>query len=114
MRRIEVSPEAELEAENILHQSLLEFGDQAAERYSRLIKAAYRDIADDPERAGVFTLTGIPADLRLYPIRHSRARLPKADRVGQPRHVVAFRFDAERVEIVNLLHDRMDLPAGLG
>ena len=114
MRRLEVSREADLEAEDILRHSEAEFGPAAADRYRLLIQGAYRDLAENPARPGVRTLGGIPADIRLYPIRHSRQRIPPADRVGQPRHVVAFRFDDARVQIVHILHESMDLPRRLG
>ena len=114
MRRLDVSREADLEAEEILRHSEAQFGPAAADRYRLLIQSAYRDIAENPTRPGVSTLRGIPADLRLYPVRHSRHRIAPADRVGQPRHVVAFRFDDARVEIVHLLHESMDLPRRLG
>jgi len=114
LRRLDVSSQADVEAEEIFHQSTRAFGEAAAERYRRLVQAAYRDLAENPTRPGVGTQPGIPADIRLYPIRHSRSRVPPEDRVGQPRHVIAFRFDDAKVEIVHLLHDGMDLPGRLG
>ena len=113
MRRLDLSPEADFEVEEILYRSAVEFGEVAAERYRRLLQAAFHDLVEHPNRPGVGTLPGIPAGLHLYPIRHSRNRVPTEDRVGRPRHVIAFRFDAVRLEIVHLLHDSMDLPARL-
>ena len=113
MRRLEVSPDAEHEIDDLLAWSELKFGVRAADRYRRLIDVAFVDLLSDPDRPGVGTQPGIPADLRLYSIRHSRARVPREERVGQPRHVIAFRFDESKVEIVHLLHDGMDLPGRL-
>lgn len=109
-----MAPEADFEAEEILHRSTVEFGEAAAERYRRLVQAAYRDLVENPNRPGVGTQPGIPDDLRLYLLRHSRNRLPPEYRVGRPRHVIAFRFNDARVEIVHLLHEAMDLPGRLG
>lgn len=114
MRRIAVAIDARIEVAGALAVSYRDFGLAAAERYRALIQQAYRDLADNPGRPGVTTRPDIPADLRLYPIRHSRARVPIGERVGHPRHVIAFRFDDTKVEIVHLLHDGMDLPGRLG
>lgn len=114
MRRLEVSPDAEHEVDDLLAWSELKFGVRAADRYRRLIDVAFVDLLSNPDRPGVVTHPGIPADLRLYPIRHSRNRVAPEDRVGHPRHVIAFRFDDAKVEIVRLLHDGMDLPGRLG
>lgn len=113
MRRLEVSPDAEREIDDLLAYSEMRFGERAADRYRLLIDITLADLLADPKRPGVTAPPDIRAGLRLYPLRHSRARVPAPDRVGQPRHVVAFRFDDARVEIVHLLHDSMDLPARL-
>lgn len=113
MRRLEVSRAAEREIDELLAYSELRFGERAADRYRLLIDVALADLRTEPTRLGVTSLPGIPADLRLYPIRHSRARVASADRVGHPRHVIAFRFDEAKVVVVHLLHDGMDLPGRL-
>ena len=114
MRRLAVAIDARIEVAAALAVSYEKFGLAAANRYRALIRQAYCDLAENPNRPGVSAPPDIPADLRLYPIRHSGARVPAADRVGRPRHVIAFRFDDAKVEIVHLLHDGMDLPARLG
>ena len=82
-------------------------GAAARARYGRPLSAAYADLQADPERLGVRP-AGV-ADLCLYPIRHSRARLPPADRVGRPRHLIVFTFDKTHVRILRVLHDGMDV-----
>lgn len=114
MRRLVVTAEARADVGAVLRESHLKFGPLARRRYRLLIEIAYRELAEDPNRPGVSVLPGIPADLRLFPIRHSRNGVPPEDRVGHPRHVIAFRFDDAKVEIVHLLHDGMDLPGRLG
>ena len=114
MRRLVITAQARADVRAVLRESRLKFGPLARARYRHLIEAAYRDLAENPARPGVAMLADIAADLRLYPIRHSNARVPAPDRVGHPRHVIAFRFDETKVEIVHLLHDSMDLPARLG
>lgn len=114
MRRLVITSDARGDVRAVLLESRRKFGPLARARYRLLIETAYRDLVSDPMRPGVSAPSDLPADIRLYPIRHSRARVPREERVGQPRHVIAFRFDESKVEIVHLLHDGMDLPGRLG
>lgn len=114
MRRLVITPDARGDVRDALLESRRKFGPLARARYRLLIETAYRDLVSDPMRPGVSVPSDFPADIRLYPIRHSRSRVLPEDRVGQPRHVIAFRFDDAKVEIVHLLHDGMDLPGRLG
>ncbi|WP_420471781.1 type II toxin-antitoxin system RelE/ParE family toxin [Brevundimonas sp. FT23042] len=113
MRRLVLTTDARADVFAVLRESRLNFGPAARARYRLLIEAAYRDLCEDPQRPGVRMSAELPTNVRLYPIRHSRARLPAGDRVGQPRHVVAFRCDEARVEVLHLLHESMDLPTRL-
>jgi toxin ParE1/3/4 len=113
MRRLEVTEDAEREIDDLLNFSEDRFGAKAAERYRLLIDVALADLLSDPTRPGVKNLSGIPRGIRLYPIRHSRDRVPRPNRVNDPRHVIAFRYDDVRIQVVHLLHDAMDLPARL-
>jgi plasmid stabilization system protein ParE len=51
--------------------------------------------------------------VHLCAIRPGRAQLPK-DRVGHPRHLIAFSFDASELRILRVLHESMDVEARLG
>ena len=113
MRRLDVAVEARIAVAAALAVSFDEFGLSAAERYRALIQQAYRDLIENPERPGVAAPEELPGDIRLYPIRYANARMSKSERVGHPRHIIAFRYDTERVEIVQFLHDSMDFPARL-
>ena len=108
--RLVVAPAAESDFEEIIQASAAAFGQIAAHRYRLLIQQAYVDVLARPDRPAA---PGVPDSLRLYPIRHSRLGVSAPDRVGQPRHVLVYRHDAERLEIVRILHDRMDIPARL-
>lgn len=108
--RLVVAPDAEDDFDEIIRTSAGAFGDAAAHRYRLLIQQAVADILARPQRPAV---PGMPNELRLYPIRQSRLRVPVPDRVGQPRHVLVYRFGADHLEIVRILHDRMDIPSAL-
>lgn len=113
MRDVALTPPAREALKAILRHSRQRFGPEARRRYRLLFEQAFQDLADDPERAGVRAAGARDASIRLYAVRHAQARVAAPDRVANPSHVIAFRFDDERVEIVRLLHERMDLPTRL-
>jgi toxin ParE1/3/4 len=108
---VRISREARRDLVNIYADSLDRFGEEARARYERLIRAALRDLAENPNRAGVRELDGIAP--KLYHLRHSRKRAEQAGRVRAPRHYIAFHADAQRIEIVRILYDTMDLESQL-
>ena len=113
MRQLIVAPLARVATVAILHATEAKYDAATADRYRALIQQAYVDLLADPRRPGVKSDRDIPADLRLYAIRHSRRRLAAGRGPRFARHVVAFRFSETAVEIIDLLHDSMDLPARL-
>ncbi len=113
MRKVIVTGEAQSDVKDVLRESRSKFGPLARSRYRLLIQTAYRNLAENPIRPGVKRLSGGPNDIYFYAIRRSRDRVARAERVSGPRHVIAFRYDDTRVEIIHLLHDAMDLPARL-
>lgn len=111
MKRLEVAIEAERDIDALLNHSQNRFGTRTADRYRLLLDQALMDLVDDDERPGVR-----PArpDLFIYHLRSSNRRTPRGDRIHRPRHIVVFRVDAERLLIVRILDDRMDITAQLG
>jgi toxin ParE1/3/4 len=113
-RRLEVAPDAQADIDDLLRFSESRFGAGAADRYRLLINAAIADLLVDPQRPASYTRDDIPPGIRLYALRHSRTRLPSARRITRPRHLIAYRYDPDRLEFVRVLYDSMDLPAWLG
>ncbi|MES1203086.1 MAG: type II toxin-antitoxin system RelE/ParE family toxin [Pseudomonadota bacterium] len=112
MRRIDFTSTARRDIAAALRTSRRQFGDTAVARYSALLKQAYADLRADPERAGV-SMWRNESRLGLYHLRHARSRLPSAKRVGAPRHIIAFKADTQRILIVRVLHDSMDIDSHL-
>ena len=108
----QVSARARREMLMILGASRLQFGVEAERRYRNLVDQAISDIGADPARAGVRPYS-TSERIFLYHLRHARARTPRALRVQRPRHVIVFRRVGERVEVLFLMHDEMDLPSRL-
>lgn len=113
MRVLDVSIEADQDFDDILTFSAVQFGFTASARYAALMDQAFTDLAENPTRPGTAISDDLPPDIRIYPIRHSRDRVPPSVRVGHSRHVIAFRFDDFAVQIVRILHDAMDFPRHL-
>ena len=110
MRRLVLTSPAHRAFKDILRHSRDRFGDVVRDRYLRLLIRAFADLRADPQRRGV---QSGPGRLHRYHLRHSRRAIPASDRIARPRHFIVFRFDAETVEVIHLLHEAMDLPARL-
>lgn len=108
MRRLEIARNARRDIDHLLWESRELHGPRAAERYQRLISLAFKDLRSDPARPA--SRSGEIGDLRLYALRVPARRLKGADRVNAPPHLIAYRFDDDRVMILRLLHEAMDLP----
>lgn len=42
-------------------------------------------------------------------LRHVRRRLAASERVASPRHLIVYRFTQDRLDVVQVLDDRMEL-----
>ncbi len=111
MRALHVARRARRDIDLILWTSHDRHGARAAERYRRLIARALTDLREDPGRPS--SRSAEVGDLRLYALRIAARGMPPTGRESDPPHVIAYRFDEARVEIVRILHEAMDLPAHL-
>ncbi len=108
-----MTPQARRDAAVALKDSRAKFGPTARARYALLIKTAYRDLLDNPERPGARYGPDVSATEYLYHIRYARNRPPPGMRVQNPRHIVAYTFDSDTLRALRLLHDSMDISAQL-
>jgi toxin ParE1/3/4 len=115
MKRFLLAPDARRDIDLILSMSLQDFGEDAADRYERLIVQAITDVAADPYRAGSNLVDDAKMITRSYHLRHSRSRADKrGHRVKKPCHFLVYRIaDEITIEIVRILHDRMDIAESL-
>ena len=111
----ELGPRALRDLRTILVRSVDRFGEEAADRYSRLIRQSLRDIEENPERFGSMTRPALLAGgARTYHISFSRRNAPKPG-VQEPRHFLLYRrkWDMKRkreiIEVARILHDSTDL-----
>jgi toxin ParE1/3/4 len=98
---------AEDDIDRILFRSGIERDVPAAERYHRLMLAAFATVGATPDTPGSSTVETV-AGVRVFPLRLARRLVDPEHRVGNPRHIVVYRVASDGiVEIIGLAHDRM-------
>jgi toxin ParE1/3/4 len=114
MARYQLSDPAKADIAAILKRSVDMHGLQARVRYRALLTAAMRHVATDPYGPLTTDQTGILPGIRSFHIRYSRKESREA-RVAKPVHVLLYRsLRPGLVEIVRILHERMDARLHLG
>lgn len=93
---------------DILDWSATRFGADARGRYEHLIDLAVRQIAKEPSAVPSRERTEISAGLWAVHLRAVAGR-----EVGDPRHIVFYRFDSTTIRIVRVLRESRDLAAAL-
>jgi toxin ParE1/3/4 len=96
MSRFALSPMARADLESIFDFTLEQWATDQAERYARLIDAAIRSMADRPERGA--SCDAIRAGYRKCAIGS---------------HIVFYRLTAGGIDVVRILHQRMDFESHL-
>jgi toxin ParE1/3/4 len=108
MARYRLSGPAKADISSILRTSETQHGRDARIRYRGLMTAAMRRIAAAPHGLSTTDRGELLAGLRSLHIRHSRNESRETP-VGDPVHVIFYRVvEPELVEIVRVLHDRME------
>jgi toxin ParE1/3/4 len=105
--RFRISRSAEADLSNILRTSAERWGADACRRYGATLGAAMRLLATEPETPLSRSRNDIAAGIRSFHIK--RVRLPAADAVNRPAHILFYRVAEDQVlEVVRILHERMD------
>src|SRR5262249_37617042 len=104
MARIRISRPARQDLASILETSLSRWGEASRQQYARLLGAAMRTIARSPRGATTRDRADLASGVRSFHIRHARG----ASSVKAPVHVVFYRINEGLVEIIRVLHERME------
>lgn len=114
MARYRLSGPAKADISSILRTSETRYGRDARTRYRGLLTAAIRRIAADPQGRETTDRNELLSGLRSLHVRHGRHESREAP-VGGPVHVIFYRsIEPELIEIVRVLHDRMEPGRHLG
>jgi toxin ParE1/3/4 len=110
MLRYRLSDAAQVDVINILAWTHEQFGDAARPRYEKLVVAALRDVATQPDRPGSSARPELGAGFRSWHLRLSRDQLGAgAGVVRRPRHFLVYRFEPALLVVGRVLHDAMEL-----
>jgi len=108
MARLRLSEPAKADIAAILRRSEGFHGTEARIRYRACLAAAMRRVAAGPEGPSTVDRAALHPALRSFHIRHSRHESREAP-VENPAHVLFYRVaEPGVVEIVRVLHDRME------
>lgn len=108
MARYRLSEPAKADVASILRRSEELHGKQARIRYRACLTAAMRRVAADPQGRSTVDCGELDLGIRSFHIRHSRDDSREAP-VANPVHVLFYRVISPGVvEIVRVLHDRME------
>ena len=114
MLRYQLSDSAQADVVGILAWTHEQFGESARLRYERLIIAALRDVATQPDRPGSIPRPELGVGVRSWHLRLSRTHVAAgAGVVGRPRHFLVYRPDDHVLVVGRILHDAMELARNL-
>jgi toxin ParE1/3/4 len=106
--RYRLSEPAKADIAAILRKSEELHGTETRIRYRACLAAAMRRVAANPEGRSTVDRADLVPGIRSFHIRHSRDESRETP-VASPVHVVFYRVTQARlVEIVRVLHDRME------
>jgi toxin ParE1/3/4 len=108
MARYRLSDPAKTDVTAILRRSEALHGKEARIRYRACLTAAMRRVAADPDGRSTVDRADLVPGIRSFHLRHSRNESREVT-VANPVHVIFYRMlQAGMVEIVRVLHDRME------
>ncbi len=82
----------------------------ARRRYEALFVVAFIDLQTDAVCVGSLDRPELGEAIRTYHLRSCRGRAKiEGASVGQPRHLIVYEYDDERVLVLRVLHDSMEL-----
>lgn len=114
MARFRLSPFARADLAQILATSVERWGTEGKRRYAAVLAAGMRKVAAEPEGPATRDRMELSRGIRSFHLRHARAGESGAQVKG-PVHVLYYRaVRPGLVEIVRVLHERMEPSRHLG
>jgi toxin ParE1/3/4 len=104
MARFKISLPAQDDLDAILASSEQRWGADARDRYAALLVAAMRKIAREPNATATKARDDVMTGVRSLHIRHAGRR----GLVQRPVHLVFYSVTEADIEVVRVLHERMD------
>lgn len=104
MLRIRISGPARGDVARALATSRERWGESARQRYAALLAAAFRTLARSPNTPTSKDRSELADGVRSYHVRRARGAVG----VKEPVHVIFYRVSGGRLEVVRVLHERME------
>jgi toxin ParE1/3/4 len=105
-----LSESAVADVVDILAWSHEQFGEDARLRYEKLIVAALRDVAEQPDRPGGLERLELGVGVRSWHLRLSCEHVAAGiGYVRTPRHFLIYRCEPKVLVVGRVLHDAMEL-----
>jgi toxin ParE1/3/4 len=104
MASFRISNPAREDLANILATSLQRWGEAGRARYAALLVAAMESISRDPPGLMTRERNELLRGIRSFHLKHVRTH----QAVGAPVHVVFYRAAGSVIEIIRVLHERME------
>lgn len=104
MAQFRLSRAARADLARILATSLERWGEAGRARYQAVVATALQTVARAPDGPTTRDRSELSPGLRSFHLQHAR----RGQRVDEPVHVIYFRATASTIEIVRVLHERMD------
>jgi toxin ParE1/3/4 len=101
---VRISEPADADLAEILATSLERWGEDGRARYKSLLAAAMRELGADPEQLMSRDRRELAPRLRSFHVRH----MGRAYGVKAPVHVIYYRTARSSIEIMRVLHERME------
>jgi toxin ParE1/3/4 len=114
MGRYRLSRHARADLARILATSVQRWGKEGRRRYAALLAAAMRQAASDPDGRMTHDRSELLQGLRSLHLRHVWIDSPP-ERVKGPVHCLYYRpVESDPIEIIRVLHERMEPSLHLG
>lgn len=110
MAQFKIAARAERDLVSILGLSEERWGTEGRERYATLVSAALQKIARDPLGPSSRERELVGPQMRSLHLRHAGSRR----HVRDPVHIVFYRVTKTSIEIVRVVHERMNPHAHVG
>jgi toxin ParE1/3/4 len=108
--QFKIAARAKSDLASILALSEERWGIEGRERYATVVSAALQKIARDPLSPSSRARELVGSQMRSLHLRHAGSRR----HVRDPVHVVFYRITKTTIEVVRVLHDRMNPHAHIG
>jgi toxin ParE1/3/4 len=110
MAQFRLSKSARADLTAILATTLSRWGDEGRARYAKLLSRAMEELAVRPAGPLTRARTELAAGIRSFHVKHTRAN----PGIKNPPHLLLYQVRKGRpLEIVRVLHERMDLTAAV-